>query len=352
MDVIIPAAGLSTRYNSDKPKYLLYDYSGKMLIYHVALPYIKRGDRVHIVVLREHAEKFRALDHLEASFINEINAGYEFNVVILDNLTRGPADTVYQALEKMNISGTSPFLIKDCDNFWDVTVENEYEWPNQVYTYNLNDVAKTIRNPASKSYVITNKEDVVLKIVEKQVVSSQFCCGGYRFGSVDDYKKNFREVVKITTSEIFVSHVISRMTSVFAATPVTGLVDLGTQEDWDEWNNKPTIFCDIDGTLVKAKDRLSYYEPSELLSNNVDLILRKVREGCQVIFTTARPWVDFEVTLELLKSMGFEDPYLICGLHNAPRVLINDYNISTNKYPTAIAYNVRRDADTLSEVYR
>jgi hypothetical protein len=343
MDIIIPAAGKSTRYLGVKPKYLLYDYKGRLAISNVIRPYLTKGHTVTVVILKEHDEKFRATDHIRNAFPFENTV----KIVILDDPTSGPAETVYRGLDKIEGS----FLVKDCDNFFyhNILPNNT----NTVYVSTLENVDK----PASKSFVIHNNENIITSIVEKKVVSDVFACGGYLFASVDEYKKAYEDVVKSATSEVFVSHIINYMihsqNSVFTSEKVSGLVDLGTQKEWDEWNDKPTIFCDIDGTLVWSQDRLSYDKPHEPHDATLSLLFKKIKEGCQIVFTTARPEHTRPVTRKMLNDLGFSpDTQLIMGLHNAKRILINDYNTTTNKYPTAIAYNVFRDGDDLDMMWK
>lgn len=341
MDIIIPAAGKSTRYLGDKPKYLLYDYKGRLAISNVIRPYLFNGHDVTVVILKEHDENFRASDHI----LNAFPDG-SVKIVILDEPTSGPAETVYLGLDGI----TGSFLVKDCDNFFHHMTLPENV--NAVYVSGLDNVD----NPSSKSFVIHNDKGIITSIVEKKVVSDVVACGGYLFASPSDYKEAYETVSKLSGGEVFVSHLINYMIHsqnlAFIIQKVTSLVDLGTQKEWDKWNDKPTIFCDIDGTIVWSLDRLSYDKPYEPHNATLSLLFKKIKEGCQIVFTTARPESARTVTRNMLNDLGFHpDTQLIMGLHNAKRILINDYNLTTNKYPTAIAYNVFRDGDELETMF-
>ena len=65
------------------------------------------------------------------------------------------------------------------------------------------------------------------------------------------------ETLKFTqTGEIFVSDVIANMLAndeIFLNKEVDNFIDVGTLHDWENFNNKPTYFCDIDGTIVKTQ---------------------------------------------------------------------------------------------------
>ena len=45
--------------------------------------------------------------------------------------------------------------------------------------------------------------------------------------------------------------------SIFFESEVENFIDVGTAEDWFDYNNKPTYFCDIDGTIIKHLHKFS-----------------------------------------------------------------------------------------------
>ena len=115
MEIIVPAAGLSTRFPEMKPKYLLYDYKGDLMIRNAIRPYMD-DYTIHIGILKEHDEKYNASELLKYEL------GEDIIIHILDEPTKGPADTVYQILKKADIR-ISPILIKDCDRSEEHTSE-------------------------------------------------------------------------------------------------------------------------------------------------------------------------------------------------------------------------------------
>ena len=336
MEVIIPCAGLSSRFPGLRPKYLLTDYSGLMMIERAAAPYIGRYP-VTITILAEHDRVYQATAKLREVF------GDSVKIVILEQPTRGPAETVYKTLMRSNIDPAAPILIKDSDGFYSSPVVEG----NAIYVCNLNS-APHIKNVHAKSYTVTNDQGLIVTVVEKQIVSNNFCAGGYQFSRAGDYLTAYEEIEK-TNQEIFVSHIIDWMLNrdqVFVEQPVTDMVDVGTAEDWFEFNDRPTYFCDIDGTLVKNKHP---EDPDvELLQGNIDVMLREQARGCKLVFATARPRRFESVTRRLLDSQGFKDYELIMAVNHSRRVLINDFANSV-PYPSAEAINLHRDTDRLSE---
>ena len=150
-------------------------------------------------------------------------------------------------------------------------------------------------------------------------------------------------------SEIFVSNIIDYMISngqIFSECRVDNFIDVGTADDWFKYNNKPTYFCDIDGTIIVNGDYNSEPDP---LFDNIAKLRKELDRGCQVVFCTARPKKYEDVTRKMLDKLGFTDCQLIMGVNHSRRVLINDFAPS-NPYPSAVAINLVRDSDNLGDM--
>lgn len=339
MQIIVPAAGLSTRFPDMKPKYLLYDYKGDMMLMNALRTFRQRGYRIHLGILKEHQDKYNVIEQIQHEWCDNIN------YVVLDKPTRGPADTVYQILKQSSIN-MSPIFIKDCDSFF----EHDISDGNYVCVSNISQ-HEILKKLASKSFTIANEHGIITDIVEKEVVSDTFCVGGYKFQSALSYMKAFESLS--TEREIFVSDVIGRCLSwgdIFTNKPVTDYVDVGTAKDWFEYNDRPVIFCDIDGTLVVAQSRLDLEskKPYVPLEKNVKRMLEMQESGAQIFFVTAREPQWRAETRQMLYELGFKSFGYLDGLQNSSRILINDYN-NANPFPRATAINIKRDSDNLSD---
>lgn len=340
MEIIVPAAGLSTRFPNMKPKYLLYDYKGDMMIMNALRSFRQKGFRIHLGILKEHQDKYNVIEQIQHEWSDNIN------YVIIDKPTRGPADTVYQIIKAAGIH-TSEIFIKDCDSFFEheITKDDNYVCVSKISQHEI------LKKLASKSFTIANENGIITDIVEKEVVSNTFCVGGYKFSSAMMYKKAFEELN--TDREVFVSDVIGRCISdmqIFTNKYITDYVDVGTAQDWFEYNDRPVIFCDIDGTIIKAQSRLDLEsrKPFEPLVKNVQRLLELQNQGAQFIFVTAREPQYRSETRDMLYELGFKSFTLLEGLQNSKRILINDYN-NANPYPRAEAINIHRDSDNLSD---
>ena len=339
MEIILPAAGLSTRFPNMRPKYTLTDYKGQMM-FERAIQYYVGKYNVTIGILREHENKYNISKYIKDTYDKLVN------IVVLEERTSGPADTVYQILKKANLPDDKEFFIKDCDSFFDhVPTEGNYVCVSSITEHEV------LKRLSSKSFVISNDQGIINNIIEKKVVSDKFCVGGYKFDKVGLYKSTFEKLKSKNVKEIFVSHIIQdclHNNHIFTEKQITNYIDVGTAEDWFEYNDRPVIFCDIDGTIVKAQAKGTYDEQPEALEENVKTLLKYQNNGSQIIFTTARHKKYDTRTKEILDSLGFKDYQLVSGLQNVKRILINDYN-EANPHPRAIAVNLKRDTDNLKD---
>jgi dTDP-glucose pyrophosphorylase len=323
-----------------KPKYLLYDYKHDMMLMNALRAYRTKGYRMHIGILKEHQDEYNVIGQIQHEWMDNIN------YVIIDKPTRGPADTVYQILKQSKIDINSPILIKDCDSFFEHDNEGDnYICVSKIYEHEV------LKKLASKSFVTSNDQGIVTDIIEKKVVSDTFCVGGYKFASKGLYMRYFESLTN--TGEVFVSDVIQNCISkgyVFTEKRVTNYVDVGTATDWFEYNDRPVIFCDIDGTIIKVQSRLDLEsrKPFEPLINNMKRLLELQEKGAEFVFVTAREAQYKTQTREMLYTLGFKSFELIVGVQNSKRIIINDYN-NANPYPRAEAINLKRDSDNLSD---
>lgn len=229
MEIIVPAAGLSTRFPNMKPKYLLKDENGEMMIKKALKPYLNYS--IKIGILYDHYKQYDAMQELKNEF------GDDIEIIVLPRVTKGPADTVYQIIESTELDYKVPFLIKDCDSFFNHKIlDGNYVAITQVADHDV------LINLGAKSFVVTNEQGIINDIVEKKVVSDKFCVGGYKFNSVELFTETF-ERISGHVGEIFVSHVIQDCLMnghIFFENIVTDYYDVGTAQDWKVYNESIT----------------------------------------------------------------------------------------------------------------
>ena len=109
----------------------------------------------------------------------------------------------------MNVSGS--FVIKDSDNYVEIGLDSLNK--NVVGSVSLAQ-EKGITNVASKSFLIANDQDIIQRIVEKDVVSNDICVGVYGFSDAQLFVQTYLELDKLTCrGELYISHVIARLIS-------------------------------------------------------------------------------------------------------------------------------------------
>ena len=110
-------------------------------------------------------------------------------------------------------------------------------------------------------------------------------------------------------------------------------------------NKSKTIFCDLDGTLVK------HTNPIDIQNPNLDLkvlpgVHEKLREwdtkGYHVVITTGRKESAREATIKQMQKAGINYDQLIMGFGGGDRVLINDRKLNSGR-DTAYVINLERD---------
>lgn len=222
--LIIPCAGQSTRYNTKRPKYFLNHPSGDLMCFESikGLP-LDTFDKIIMVTL----EKYLT-DDVKQEIENNTKHFDNFELVILQEDTNSASDTVSQTIKKVGIEGE--IYIKDADDYFDVNELN----PNQVCVFSLNET-KNI-TPGNKSYVKKTDNNQILNIVEKKVISSDFCCGLYSFESAKDFVSTYKKIQMV--GEVYISHVIYQMLldgKQFYSNQVSNYIDWGTQDDWNKY---------------------------------------------------------------------------------------------------------------------
>jgi NDP-sugar pyrophosphorylase family protein len=342
--LIVPAAGLSTRFPNMRPKWLLTHPDGRLVIDHVISSIAKlQFDRIILTILKKHQNEYDV-----ATIIQQLNTELQLNIelCVLETETAGPADTVYQTLIKFGLEGE--FLVRDCDN---VIAYEELHRGNYVVGIHLeNHDFTNIRN---KSYIILNNENMVDDIIEKKVVSNVVSLGVYSFNDAKEYLAVYKEVSNLSPQdgkEIYLSHIISYMINMgqrlFNFHYATRLDDWGTLAEWNRLReNHKTYFVDVDGVLYQNSGKYglanwdNYFEKIE---SNFALLKKLGDAGAQVILVTSRPEKYRHKIEQDLLDFGIKTHAFITNCHHSTRVIINDFAPS-NPYPSCEAVSLPRN---------
>ena len=287
MEIIVPCAGRSSRFPNMRPKYLLSDYKRDLMIYS-AINGLLGQHKVTVTILKEHDDQYDSRTVLTETF------GDRIKIVVLEKPTSSPAETVVETLSRIG-PFDGPFLVRDCDSF---------------------------------------------------------CAGAYQFAGTGKFMEAYG-ALKDQGGELFLSNIIDYLImsgEVFTERRVSNYVNVGTADAWHDYNDRPTIFCDIDGTIVLNQSAYgaTRYDKQTFkpMQKNIEILKSYKAKGALIVFITARSKVYYKATREMLDQLGFADCQVIMELHHAKRVLVNDFAPS-NPYPVSIAINLERGSDSL-----
>lgn len=348
MILIVPMAGKSSRFPNMKPKWMLTHPSGRfMVIESIRGLNLIDFKKIIFVCLKEH-EDLHGFTKGFKEELDGLNLLDKSEILYLDQTTKHQSETVAKAIEAYNIKES--IFVKDSDNYFTI----EYTGNNTVCYSDLNSCG--LIKPKNKSYISVDEHGLINNIVEKQVISSSFCVGGYGFESAKEFMVYLNKIE--SEQEVYLSNVIFEMIlddKRFSSTAVNSYKDWGTLEDWDRFKRSyAALFLDIDGTLVKNSS--AHFPPyignTPALDENIDIIKKLYASGkFQVILTTSRPEKYRQETIDQMSREQIPFDHLIMGLYHAKRIIINDYSKS-NPYKSCDAINLKRDSNDLKEILR
>ena len=346
-NLIIPMAGKSTRFPNMRPKWMLTDpMSGDLMcveaIKGLNLDYF---DKIYFTFLKSHNDEYNISDGLLRCLVKN-NLDKKTKFIILDEPTSSQSETVYETIKTANISGF--VFIKDSDGYFEIELKSNQ---NQIIYYDLNKSGEIIA--CNKSYIQMENNRIITNIVEKKVISPNFCVGGYGFNSSDDFVEFYKKTIKYS-GECFVSNIIFEMIlqgSIFIGEESNNFLDWGTKNDWKKYCSRfSTYFVDLDGTLITNTSEFipPYTGNGSPIEENIQILRDKYKNGeCQIIITTARPSKFRDLTIKELEKNNIPYNHLIMDLPHSKRYLINDYS-NTNSYPSAMAINIERNQKNLN----
>jgi len=336
MKILIPMAGLGSRFkleNFATPKPLIR-VNGKALIEHSVESLGLTGD--YIFVTRKfddeayNSELSALLRSLQPESL-EICLGYK---------TRGASETCLAAVSHIN--NDEELIITNCDQIlnWNpeafLKLSRESGVDGSVLTFESDD--------PRHSYAAITQDLTITDIVEKEVISKHALVGLHYWRRGRDFvaaaEKQLSAYAEGKKSECYISEsykiliqkglkIKSIHTSPSTYTP------LGTPKDVagylgklrEFYQEKPkTIFCDIDGTILKHRHRFSSVcatEP-ELLEGVKAKFDEWDSVGHTIVLCTARKESARQMTESQLTSLGIAWNYLLMGLSSGQRILIND----------------------------
>lgn len=346
-NLLIPIAGHSSRFPNLNPKWSLTHPLGHMMVIEAIKGLdLTDVDRITIIGLEEHDRAFQLVSALGAQ-LESIGLADRTDFVLLEQRTSSQPESLAQGIRQAGVTG--PIYIKDSDNFFRDAPTND----NSVAGYDLHSLERV--NARSKSYFDVNADDLVINIVEKRIISSRFCAGGYSFRDADEFLQYYDRHAE-AESELYVSGIIYGMILdgiPFSHSEVEDYYDWGTIKEWQTYTSQfSTLFVDLDGVVVlnSAQYASPYWGTTDGIQENIDVLNRLHDTGrVHIVVTTARKEDHREVTIEQLDRVGMKYDSIIFGLPHGKRIVINDYAPS-NPFKSCDSVNIRRNSTDLKEM--
>ncbi len=342
-------AGKSTRFPNIRPKWMLnMPISGDLMcVESIKGLNLNFFDKIYFTFLREHEVRYNISNGL-LRCLKKNNLETKSKLVILDNPTSSQSETVYNTIIIEKINGF--IYVKDSDGYFELQLTSE---ENQIAYHDLNKTGEI--TACNKSYIKMENNKIVINIIEKQVISSNYCVGGYGFRDSNKFLEIYENTVKLS-NECYISNIIFEMIlqgDIFLGKETREFRDWGTLEDWKKYcSNFSTLFIDLDGTLITNTSEYiyPYTGTGNPIEENIEFIRDKYKTGnCKIVITTSRQESFRIETIDELKKHDIPFDHLIMGLPHSKRYIINDFS-ETNSYPTAIAINVERNRNNLKNL--
>lgn len=198
--LIIPIAAYRSEYEKTMPYVFSLNKDGYSLCVEAARRLdVSKFDAVYFTTLKEYDNKYCVSDFLRLQFkrLKWSNA----KVVLLENRTSSQPETINETIKLEDITGS--IYIKDAD----CSFVSEVSPQNMIATYQLEKLQWV--DPQNKSYVDVDDGYYVTNIIEKRIISHNFCAGGYSFENVDDFTHYYNMLRD--EQGLYLSHVIYAM---------------------------------------------------------------------------------------------------------------------------------------------
>jgi dTDP-glucose pyrophosphorylase len=355
-NIVIPLAGEGKRFADfgyDVPKPLII-VDGKTLIEH-AITTIGIPGRFIFITKKYKNEKYNQ----ELTSILKSCAPDCIEIKV-DVKHRGAADAVMFAKEY--IDNDSPLYNANCDQILDWDAE---EFVNTVKNNGCDSAVVLFKSRSPKHGYAEIVDNKVTKLVEKDPITDHAMVGFHYWAKGSDFVRSAEALLNNDGSdEVYISHTINALVNdghyVYPYfIPNNEYINLGTPDDVslylgkvkEFYTEKPkTIFCDIDGTIIKHAHMFSEISKhkSEALAGVVSKFNEWDAKGHKVILTTARKESARQGTEKALEELGLSWDLLIMGVTSGTRVLIND-KLNRKDPDRAVAVSLITDEGFLSE---
>lgn len=219
-------------------------------------------DRVIVTLLKEDVVRWNC----QAVLSSVLDSTIEY--CILDKQTNGPADTVYQTIIKMEISGA--IVIKDSD--CSIQVDTLPVGDDFVVGIDVESLPDDVPRLKDKSFIVLNEQFRIIDIAEKQLKSNIISLGLSGFSDAADFQRacNALSSPSYDIVNVYISYCISYLIgsddSIFTYVDALSFQNWGSVVERNMMSKTPfaevsvsaaetiNLLVDLDGTLFNTDD--------------------------------------------------------------------------------------------------
>lgn len=324
LSILFPMAGNGMRFGGTFKPFL--DATEKKFIELAVEPfaiYEQTYNVTYVFIYRnDQEERYQVRKQLDTLF-----PSMNKRIIILENETLGPLDTIRTACRIDNISG--PVIICDCDhsipqNDMKVQIDlNKYDIIIPTWAYEPSEFS-------SWSKVVMTMDRTPTGFHEKEEVSSSFTTrveGMIGAHYIRDLKLLDNDIKQGNVSEQF--SILLEQGKTFHCVLLNKAYFFGTPVQLAAFRyeraKKQTFFVDIDGTLIHLSQRISYEsDPSLVIAGSIEKLSEWRKQGHYIVLVTGREESRRMLLEKQLRDLNIPYDQLLTGLPSGPRVVIND----------------------------
>lgn len=340
--VVFPIAGTSARAGFKYRPFL--EIGDETFIEAAARPFQRWEhliDKFVFVCLAEHEAQ-----HSVRARLAEMFSSRRHEVVVLPEITRGPADTLVRAIEAANIIGR--VIVCDCDHSIDI---------DPLFS-RIGDGDSDCLLPTWKLKGEDLKAWSVAAVISQRVTGiaeKRLPEGNGEFVGVIGctYLADAKHVAAMFDGDrdAYVSDLVLKLIDGGArveAVPIEKAEFFGDPRKLRNTRARHnvrvgSIFCDLDGVLVEHEDVPDFSKPLRVLAGTIERLNDWIADGYFVVLTTARAASSEHEMRDSLQAAGIPYHHLVMGLPSGPRFLINDRKPSALLISQAQAIEVERN---------
>lgn len=188
MQLIIPMAGRGERFfkaGYECPKYMI-EVKGKSLFEYSLLSFpLEIFEKIIFIGLKEHEDKYNLKDFIDKK-LSKYNLAAKIETVLLDEVTRGQAETVLKA--KDFIESEKDIVIYNIDTFFQSkNLKERLLSPSLKKKGVIGAFKITDPNDKKWSFAQINDNGIVTKTAEKDNISEYALTGMYHFTKAEEF---------------------------------------------------------------------------------------------------------------------------------------------------------------------